>query len=84
MTYDILKGSGPYVAFGYNSIRNNAVRIGGFKTLTSAKDKAKFSFFTHKGVAKVTHPQEIWFYQGGKFIHLNEGLVWDIITLLGV
>lgn len=76
--------SGQYVAFGFNAIKHKVVRIGGHETLWQAARQARAGEFTHKGVAKVRHPQSVWFLRGARLIKIDKELTLDIITLLGV
>ena len=81
----IIETSGPYVAFGFNSVKRDIVHLGGFDTLDEAKTAVKSATYHHAGIAKVTHPQGIWFYKyPSKFTAVDKGLIFDIITLLGV
>ncbi len=78
-----------FVAFGYKSIPPTVIHLGASETLEEAKRVAVSSHhggkaFGHVGVAKVTHPQQIWFLVKGNFKPVDQDLVWDIITLLGV
>ena len=77
--------TGPYVVFGYNSVDNQVQRLGGFETLARAQAEVLQARFNHKGVAKVTHPQKIWFNKNnGSFVLLDDELRLEILTLLGV
>ena len=77
--------TGPYVVFGYNSVDNQVQRLGGFKTLARAQAEVLQAHFNHRGIAKVTHPQKIWFYKhSGSFACVDDELRLEILTLLGV
>lgn len=80
----MFKESGPYVAFGFNSINHKVTRLGGYRAYEEARESAKTSNFHLWGVAKVTHPQTIWFLKGGEFVTVDPELTLEIITLLGV
>ena len=81
----LLEGIGnQYVTFGYNSVNHKVVRLGSFKSLNSAKGSVRLSNYHHKGIAKVQHPQKIWFHVGGEFVPVDESLNLEVITLLGV
>ena len=80
----MFKESGPYVVFGYNSVNHKVERLASYPNVDYAKLKARAVTYHHKGVAKVTHPQTIWFLKGSRFVAVDPELTLEIITLLGV
>jgi len=79
-----------YVVFGYRSFERTVNHLGSYPTTADAKlvvlenSDGKGKNLQHIGIAKVQHPQQIWFYKKGVFIPVNRSLVLDIITLLGI
>jgi hypothetical protein len=88
----ILDGIGnQYVVFGYKSVEKTVIRLGSFKDPNIAKQEAIANYgdigmrLHHVGIAKVQHPQKIWFYKlGSGFIPVPNALTLDILTLVGV
>ena len=80
----MFKESGPYVVFGYNYHDRGVVREGSYKSRAEAKLHTQNSKFRFNGIAKVTHPQKIWFLTSGVLVPVNVELTADILALLGV
>jgi len=87
-----LEGIGnQYVVFGYMSVDRAVRRVGSFRNIDIAKPEVEANYggrgmnLIHIGIAKVQHPQKIWFYKpAAGYVAVPSALVWDIITLLGV
>lgn len=91
MTFGSELGGNQFVVFGYKLVDRTVIRVGSFKDPNIAKMEAVDNYGSkglqlhHVGIAKVQHPQKIWFYKaGGTFVQVPSALTLDIITLLGV